>query len=135
MRIARIQLADEQHDASALGQDLSDQPTCLTAGGAIIGADVTGAVALRRITVLSYDNRLLGSLIDQLRLIVGINGADSQSTDTFGQQVIDNALLLSSSPICRNLELHVHISEFTVGLFDPFARNRPEVGGIVSDEG
>ena len=52
-----------------------------------------------------------------------------------GNQIVDDTLLLGGGAFAGQFEFDGHISEFTVGLFDTFAGDGPEIGGIIGYEG
>ena len=59
LRVARVELADEERDLAALRQRFLDQLAGLPAGRDVVGADVALALAVRRVAVVREDERLL----------------------------------------------------------------------------
>src|SRR5437764_4776954 len=122
-RVLRVGLADEDHDLAALRQGRLDEFAGLAARGAVVRADVAGAVALRRVRVLRDDEDALGRVVDHLRLVRGVDGADRHAVNALGEQVVNDALLLGGGAVRRDAELHVHVVEFLVGLLRPPPRD------------
>ena len=133
--VLRIGLADEGHDLAAVGQHLFDQLASLFARRVIVGAEVAGAIALRRIAVLRQHQRLFGDIVDHLRLISRIDGREGDAVSAFGEQVVDDTLLFGSRAFAGNLEFNLDVVKFLIGFLAAAPRNRPEVGGIVSNKG
>ena len=132
--VLRITLADEDHDLAAVGQRLFDQIAGLLACRVIVCAEIAGAVALRRVAVLCKDQRLPGDVVEQLCLVGRIDRRDGDAVYAAGEQVVNDALLFGGGAFAGNLEFHVNVVEFFVGLFAAALGDCPEVGGVVGHE-
>src|SRR2546423_755499 len=130
----RIAFADEEHDPAAVGQGLFDQVASLFAGGVIVGAEIAGAVALRGVAVLGEDERLFGDIVDHLDLIGGIDRADGDAGDAFGEQGVNDAFLFGSGAFAGNFEFDFDVGQVLISLFAAAPSNRPEVGSVVSNK-
>jgi len=51
------------------------------------------------------------------------------------KQIVHDALLFRSRPVCRDSELHLYIRKFFVGLFDTLPGNGPKVRRVVGHKG
>ena len=134
LRVARVDLTDEQHDLAALGQHRLDQFARLPSSRDVVGADVALALAGWRIAVVCEHQRPLGRIVEHGRLVGGINRADSDAVHALGEQVLHDPLLSRRRTIAKP-ELDCDVRSFGVGLFRPLSRDRPEVRRIVRDEG
>jgi hypothetical protein len=135
VRVSMMVTFEPLSDLAALRQRLLDERARLAAGRDVVRADVAGALAVRRVRVLREDERLLRQVVDEAGLVVRIDGAHGDAVDALGEQVVHDALLLGGRPVGRNLELGRHVRQLRVGLLDALARDRPEVRGVVGDEG
>ena len=134
LRVLRIHRSDEDHDPASLRQRLFDQFARLTTRGFVVGADVAGAIAVRRVAVLREDQRLAGRAVDHLCLIFGINRADGYPVNAFRQQVVNDALLPGGREFGIDLEFDLDVGQFRLSLLGTFARDRPEIRSVVGDE-
>src|SRR5262249_10712045 len=134
LRVLRVHRSDEDHDLASLRQRLFDQFSRLTASGFVIGADVAGAIAVRRVAVLRENQRLTGRAVDQLRLIFRVNRADGYPVNAFRQQVVNYPLLPGCGEFGIDLEFNLDVGQFRLSLLGSFARNRPEIGRVIGDE-
>jgi hypothetical protein len=101
----------------------------------VVGADVAEACRVRRIAVLREDQGSLRRRIDERDLVLRIDRRDGNRIDAFGQQVIDDPLLLRGGAVRGQAELGLDVRQLLVGLLDAAPGDRPEVGGVVGDEG
>src|SRR6185369_11175511 len=125
--VARVNLADEDHDLPALRQRLFDQLSRLPPGRNVVGTDVARALAFGRVTVLGQNQRLLSGIVNQLRLVVRIDRTDRNPVDAFGQQIVDDSFLFRGTAFTGNFHFGVDVRQFASGLFDSLARNGPVV--------
>ena len=65
----------------------------------------------------------------------GSTGEIAMPVDSFGQQIVDDPLLLGGGAVGSEAELGLDIGQLRVRLLDAAARDRPEVGRVVRDEG
>ena len=134
LRVACIDLTDEQHDLAPLGEDRLDQFAGLPSGRDVVGADVALALAGWRIAVVCEHQRPLGGIVEHCRLVGGIDRTDGDAVHTFGQQILHDALLSGGRTVAQP-ELDGDVRPFGVGFFRALSRDRPEVRRIVRDEG
>src|SRR5215510_15209084 len=134
LSVLGVEHSDEDHDLASLRQRLFDQLARLDSRGFVISADIAGAIAIRRVAVLSDDDRLAGRAVDQLHLIFGINRADGYSANAFRQQIVNHALLPGGGAVVIDPELDLDVGQFRLSLLGAFARDRPEIRGVVGDE-
>ena len=73
--------------------------------------------------------------VDQRDLVLRVDRRDGDAIDPLGQQVVDDPLLFCGGAIRGEAELGFDIRQLLVGLLDAAPGNRPEVGGVVGDEG
>jgi hypothetical protein len=134
LRVGCVENADEDHDLAAVRQSLFDQLTCLASRFDVIRADVTDAIAVWRVAVLRDNERLARGAIQHRCLVGGIDGADGDALNAFREQIVNDALLLGGSAVRRNPELHLDAGNVLRCFLSSFARDNPEVGGIVGHE-
>src|SRR5262249_57135885 len=130
----RVEHSDEDHDLASLRQRIFDQFARLNARGLVIGTDITGALAARRVAVLSDDHRLTGRAVNHLHLIFRINRADGYSVNAFRQQIINHSLLPGGGAVVIDPELDLDVRQFRLRLLGAFARDRPEIRSVVGYE-
>ena len=132
--VARVQLAHENRDSAPLGQCLLDQVSRLAPGGHVVGADVTLALAVGGVAVVREDQRLFRRVVQHRRLIRRIHGADGDAVHAFRQQVVQDPLLRGGGSIAET-ELDFDVGQRGVRLLRALPGDRPEIGGVVGDEG
>src|SRR5205807_1787661 len=108
--------------------------TCPVLPASLTALSMAGP-ALRRVAVLRDDENASGRVVNHLRLVRGVNGADGHAVDALREQVVNDALLVGGCSVRRNAELDLDVTEFLHGLLRPAPRNRPEVRRVVCDEG
>src|SRR5262245_53860252 len=134
LSVLGVEHSDEDHDLAPLRQRLFDQLARLDTRGFVISAYIAGAIAIRRVAVLSDDHRLIGRAVDQLYLVLGVDGTDSYPVDAFRQQVVNHTLLPGGGAVVIDPELDLDVGQFRLSLLGTFARDRPEIRGVVGDE-
>ena len=121
---------------AALGNRLANELPGLAPGGQVVGADVAGARRLSgaSLSCVNTSARFAAASISAV-WFCGIDGRDRDAVDPLGQQVVDDALLFGGGAVRGDPELGLDIRQLLVGLLDAAPRDRPEVGGVVGDEG
>src|SRR5262249_40033380 len=100
----------------------------------VVGADITGAVAVWRVAVLRYHQCLARSAVKHFGLILWVNRTDGDAFYAVCQEVIDDALLFRGSTVSGNSEINLDTRYLFCGLFRSFACDGPELGRIVGHE-
>ena len=116
----------EDHECSAVGEGLFDEFSGLSAGVVVVGADVTEAVTLGGVGVLSDDVHRVTGFVDYFGLVGRIDGAHGDAGDAFGDEALEHALLFFGGSGGRHEELAIDV-EFNFCLFDSCAGDLPEV--------
>jgi hypothetical protein len=70
-----------------------------------------------------------------LALIGRVDRTDGYAFDSLGEQIINNPLLFSRSPIGCDSEIDIDVGDVGNSLLRAFARDSPEIGGIVGYKG
>ena len=130
--IELFEAADEDHDIAAVGQGFFDQRSAGAAGRVIVDANKAKAVALRSVRIVSDQVGVSGGLVEQIGLIVRVNGAYGHAVDAAGQQGLDDALLVGD-PFAGHLHLSVG-GKFGGRGFHSFGGNGPKGTNAIGDE-
>src|SRR6185503_1232018 len=132
--IGGVECADEDHHFTALWQRFFEKLTSLTARGDVVGADITHAVAVRRITILRHYQCLLRNSVKHSGLVFWVNRADGDALHAGCQQVVDDALLFRGRTAGRNSEIDLDVRYLFRSFFRSLTGDGPELGCIIGHE-
>ena len=133
--ILGIAVADEEHDFAAVGEGFLDEGAGLFAGGFVIGADIGDAFAGGGIAVAADEEGLVGDVVEEGGLVIGVVHADGDAVHALGDKVIEDLALFGGGAGGGDAEIDINIAEFLGGLVAAGVGKGPEVRGVVADEG
>ena len=117
-----------------LGQRLFDEPARFDARRGVVLAAGAQALAGRRIAVVTDQQRLARHPVQRRGLVRRVLGIHGNAIHALGEQVFQNPRLFRRVAAGRKAKIHLHISEFFLGVAGAGAGDGPKVRRVVRDK-